>query len=187
MFKTKLPIVAGTLITVLSAANSSSAVTINYTDLTVNTPIEGVVASGDNTDNPNGWDYYRFSGSAGQRLNLTLTARRINQALDPAFGVWEGTASDTSEFVDIFSDGNTLSQIVFADDEIPNPGPFGDPTARLRIENDGFYTVGVTSFLSDPTSEPLAYRVPEPMTVLGSLAALGMGVALKRKYNRQAG
>ncbi len=162
----------------------AEAVSINFRTLEVNEPQVGSVPSGNNVDNSANWEYFRFSGEQGE--SRTVTVRRIDQGLDPAFAVWEGLASDTAEFSSIFNDGNTLRQIAFADDEIGTPGPFGDPRSRFLLPSTGDYTLGVTSFLSEDSSEPFAYRVPEPLTLLGSLAAIGMGVLLKREYSYQS-
>ncbi|NJR74693.1 MAG: PEP-CTERM sorting domain-containing protein [Scytonema sp. CRU_2_7] len=58
----------------------------------------------------------------------------------------------------------------------------------IRIDNYYDFTQGISSNLSNvgqgPSVQP-SNPVPEPLTILGSLAAGSFGVALRRKYNKQ--
>ena len=72
--------------------------------------------------------------------------------------------------------------LVFADDEIPRDGPFGDPTATITLPSEGVgaYTVAVVNFLSGPddggdgrfdftvqaSGNLLAPAVPEPSSAI---------------------
>ena len=182
----------------LGTVSSAQAAAITFEGNLIDGDVDtGVVDPGNNTFNPDGWDFWTFFGNEGDVA--TITVNRLVEALDPALAAWFGTEADTSDYTSIFSDSANTPQVAFADDEIPNPGPFGDPTVTftLNVGQTGFYTIGVTSFLSDPTSEPLAYQisltgsgvsVPEPASVISLLgiAALGFGSALKRKQKPTA-
>ena len=48
----------------------------------------------------------------------------------------------------------------------------------------GNYTLGIT-FASNNYSEPFAYKVLEPLTILVSLTAISIGALLKREYSRK--
>ena len=180
----QLAAIATTATLITGVVNKAEAVSINYRTLDLDRPQTGTVAPGNNIFNSAGWDYFQFSGQQGE--SRTVTVRRTDRGLDPAFAIWEGLASDTSEFPSIFNNGNTLRQVTFADDEIETSGPFGDPTSSFTLPSTGNYTLGITSFASDNSSEPFAYKVPEPLTILGSLTAIGVGALLKREYSRNS-
>src|SRR4029077_19381093 len=75
-------------------------------------------------------DYWRFYGDAGD--TVTITGRRLDAALDPAFYLFRGEYADTLQVAGLIQHGQ---QIGFADDELPAnvgaPGsgkpPGGDP------------------------------------------------------------
>ncbi|WP_424099694.1 PEP-CTERM sorting domain-containing protein [Moorena producens] len=142
--------------------------------------------------------FFNFFGNQGDVV--TIEALRIEQDLDPALWVFEGIFQDTSDFASGFSldiDEDDPGFLEFADDEIPNPGPFADPRAvvTLSLPGTGEYTAIVTNFASGPndggdgafdfqiTCFGCTTPVPEPASVLGLLitGSLGFGSALKRK------
>lgn len=166
---------------IIGFASKAQAVGIDYRTLETSVPQKGTVALGNNTTNPEGWSYYNFSGNAGDKV--TLNTRSINSELDPVLGVWEGLATDTDQFSSIYDVNNDdLSQIAFADNKIANPDSSGGNRASFTLPTTGGYTVAVTSHNSDSTTETL-HEVPEPLTILGSLTAIGVGGFLKRKYS----
>ena len=65
--------------------------------------------------------------------------------------MFEGLFEDTAQFGGSFT---TLDPrfLVFADDEVQNVGPFGDPTATftLPLAGVGAYTVAIVNFASGP-------------------------------------
>ena len=92
-------------------------------------------------------DYWYFSGNFGD--TVTVTVNRLEEAFDPSFWVFAGMITDTDFFNGVI-DGSDPGFIDFGDDEIPNPGPFGDPFAEfeLTLPMTGIYTIIVTNFLS---------------------------------------
>jgi hypothetical protein len=106
-----------------------------------------------------------------------------------AFWIFEGQFADTSDFAGgSFSgfDSNDPGYIDFADDEIPHPGPFGDPYTEFTAATTGWYTIAVTNFASNGVP-PYDFRLkvcpncPEPSTFLLVLSA-GLGiVAIRRR------
>jgi hypothetical protein len=188
----KFSILAATTTAIaLGAINSVQAAAVTFEGtLSYGSTQTGVVPGGDNTGNPSEWKFWSFSGNAGDVA--TVTVRRTVEALDPAFGVWFGTEADTSDYTDIFSDGATTPLVAVGDDDLPPAIPtglWGDSEATFTLPNSGLYTIAVSSFASDPSTEPLGYNislqssepVPEPFTIAGTLLAGGIGIVLKRK------
>ncbi|HLU77753.1 MAG TPA: alpha/beta hydrolase domain-containing protein [Burkholderiales bacterium] len=135
-----------------------------------------------------GVDYWRFSGSVGDVI--TLEGLRIDPALDPAFSLYFGiTDADDSEFL-ADADWGGLQFLTFADDEIDNDGPGGDPLLEgFVLPFSGDYTVVLGGFLSDDEG-PYAYSlslaveptgVPEPGTALLLLGGIGALLWHRRK------
>ncbi len=165
--------------TIIGLASKAQAVSINYRTLEVGVSQKGTTSLGDNTHSSEDWEYYNFLGKAGDRV--TITAKSINSADDPAFGVWEGLADNTDQFASIFDANNDdLSQIAFVYDEM-TPS-LDENIASFTLPTSGGYTVAVTSLNGNSERETL-HEVPEPLTILGSLTAIGVGVFLKRKYS----
>ena len=164
--------------TIIGLASKAQAVSINYRTLEAGVSQKGTTSLGDNTRNSEGWEYYNFLGKAGDRV--TITAKSINSADDPAFGVWEGLADNTDQFASIFdANDDDLSQIAFVYDEM---APSEENLASFTLPTSGGYTVAVTSLNGNYNEETL-HEVPEPLTILGSLTAICVGVFLKRKYS----
>jgi hypothetical protein len=161
---------------------------------------EGILASGVPVTgfvSGSGWanevasevDFWQFFGTAGQIVDIQAT--RLDFNLDPAFSMYFGTTSaDEAQFIND-ADWGGLVFLNFADDEISNPGPGGDPLlSSLDLPFTGAYTIAVGGFLS--TGEgPFAYQlgfagaaatVPAPGTAMllaGGLAGL---IWYRRKY-----
>ena len=166
--------------TIMTLANKAQAVSINYQTIEAGVSQKGTTSIGDNTRNSEGWEYYRFFGLAGDRV--TITAKTINSPDDPALGVWKGLADNTDEFSTIFdANDEDLSQIAFAYDEMDDYSSSEENQASFTLPTTGGYTVAVTSHNHNSNKETL-HEVPEPLTILGSLTAIGVGVFLKRKY-----
>jgi len=154
----------------------------------------GAVEASVHYDDATSADYWSFWATAGD--SVTVTVGRIDVQLDPALWVYHGLFGDTLD-LGLTSGTNDLDmgtqKIGFADDEIPNPGPFGDPLMVFTAPVTGWYTAAVTSYLSDPlppgdksydygisvrgnTGNPPYAPNPEPGTVVllsGALAAAG--------------
>ena len=158
---------------------SASAVPIVYNDdLSDGVEEFGLVAN-DSLDTVASLDYWSFSASAGDMI--TITARRTEGEMDPAFLVWLGLFADTDDL--------GMSAFV-ADDELPAAiaGEFGDPEWMFTVAADGDFTIGVgdhsgsgvpctggsSTFLCEYRIIVVsgATQVPEP----GSLALFGLAM-----------
>lgn len=167
--------------TIIGVASKAQAVSINYRTLEVGVAQKGTTSIGDNTRNSKNWTYYHFFGRAGDRVNITTNS--LNSANDPALGVWKGLANNTEQFASIFNaNDDDLSQIVFAYDKMANSSLNSKNQASFTLPTSGGYTVAVTSHNRNSNRETF-HEVPEPLTILGSLTAIGVGVFLKRKYS----
>jgi hypothetical protein len=174
----------------LILSQAAQAAPITYIPLPngLTIPVSPLVP-GDNTDTPANWSYFSIAGIAGD--TVTITGLRTNLELDPAFGVWNGLEPDTSNYTDIFSNSLNYSILDSADDEIPSPGPYGDPTATFTLPSTGSYAVAFASFLSDPPTAPFTYTiqvsglssspVPGPLPLFGTMAAFGYSRKLRAK------
>ena len=90
-------------------------------------------------------DYWSFSGTSGDLFSLI--GLRLEGAFDMAFWVFEGIYADDSAF-GVSLDSSDLGFLAFGDDQIPHPGPFGDPFVSFALPSTGQYTVIVTNFFS---------------------------------------
>ena len=144
--------------------------------LTTVAPVTGTVGGfGWVDDEGSEVDFWQFTAVAGNVLNISAT--RLVEALDPAFTLYFGTstASD-SAFVHNASFGG-LTFLAIANDEIANPGPFGDPLLSLfRVPFTGSYTLAVGGDGSENFG-PYGYSlrlqaVPVPATLLLALTGL---------------
>lgn len=174
-------ILAGLLLA--GAATTANAVPIMFEgDLTDGAVHNGAVVQTSGIGAPDVWDFWTFSANAGD--NITVTALRLEAGLDTGFSIWFGTEDDTTDYTSISGNGASSTFIAFADDDLPNPGPFGDPQHAFVAANTGIYTVAVVSVLSDTcgTDQLCDYTIqvigstatiPEP----GTLALFGLGLA----------
>ena len=91
-------------------------------------------------------DYWLFEANAGD--SVTIEVHRNEHDLDPSFWIFEGVVDevDLGPTID-FSDPGVID---FADDEIPHPGPFGDPHLTFTAPSTGLYTAIVTNYASGP-------------------------------------
>ena len=164
----------------IAATADLGAAPITYRGQLFNvTPITDTIP--DNLGNyydPDAANYYSFYATAGSAVNIRGT--RLDFDFDPAFFVHTGLFADTAAF------GGDLrvGALDFADDEIPHPGPFGDPDSNFLAPVTGFYTVAFVDYLSgtDLGSNQLwdyslvargVSGVPEP----GALGLVGLGIA----------
>lgn len=127
--------------------------------------------------------WWRFSASAGDII--TVTARRLEAALDPAMYLFAGVANDS----------NLLSMLAFGDDEIAAEGPYGDPMiSDYAISQTGDYSIRVMSYFSGYAGADNAYsysvslvnsnaaNVTEPATMsILALSLLGF-IGFRRKF-----
>ena len=165
-------------------------------DITSGIPVFGSVSGG-------GWvneiasevDFWRFFGTAGDVIDLR--GDRLDIGLDTAFSLDFGTtAADESAF-DNGGDFGGLNFLLIRDDEISNPGPFGDPFLDdFVLPSTGFYTVAIGGFLSSTPDDQYRYQlalsgatgeggngepvIPEPMSMI-LLGSGFVGLAASRK------
>ncbi len=174
-------------ILVLALAWPLSAVPITYgSNLYNGIPVVGTIHQPNGQpSNPIGAVYYWFFADAGS--SVTVTGTRLSYHYDMSLWVFSGLYSDTSAFGTNFSTAHP-GYITFGDDEIPSPGPYGDPLVTFSAPSTGFYTVAVTNFASSGVP-PYEFQVvatgvsaiPEPQT--WGLLALGLAaLALRRRY-----
>lgn len=142
-------------------------------------------------ENGSGVDYWRFAGTAGQ--TLTLSVDRLNGNLDPALSFYSGTTSaDTSLFA---AQGNWggLTFLGSLDDEhapFLSPGPSGDPFGTFVLASTGNYTVAVGGANSTDAGS-YAYRItmnltappiPEPSVwAMFGVGLAGLGFLRRRR------
>lgn len=195
MKKVVLPSVVIAIV-LFGAAEGTKAGPITYQDtLFDSTPVVDSVSSSGTFDDPATARYFDFFANFGN--TITIEALRLEQDLDPALWVFEGTFSDTSAFSGGSNSGFDSGDpgfIEFADDEISNSGPFGDPRAvfSATLPGTGQYTAAVTNFASGSDDggdgrfdfEITATNtspVPEP----SSFALLGIGAIGLAGYGRR--
>jgi hypothetical protein len=174
----------------LTGAGPLGAVPITYNAQLFNgVPETGTINQPNGEENnPVGAQYYSFFATAGS--NVTITGTRLDNGFDMSFWVFSGLYNDTTDFGATFPGAQAANFIDFADDEIPHPGPFGDPLSNFLAPVTGFYTVAVTNFLSDGTGPPFDFQlqangvseVPEPTSLaIFGLATVAGGLYLRRR------
>ena len=136
-----------------------------------------------------GSDWWTFSGTAGDSINLTVN--RLDADLDPAFDLFFG-----------FGDTDLLTSVASADDNVAEfpglAGPFSDPQLlSFLLPSTGIYSVNVWDFLSNgqdfitpnyqitlgtpPTGPVEQGQVPVPATLLlFGLGLIGMGLSRRK-------
>lgn len=136
-------------------------------------------------------DYWQFTLT--EETGVTITGHRIDGGLDPAFYLYRGLWTDTTQLG---------SPLAFADDELAPAvaGPWGDPFLNRELP-EGDYTVAFLSFLSAGPG-PFAYclelngpadscgdrQVPMPATLLLlGLGAIGIGALQYGRFRRHMG
>lgn len=175
-------LLSGVVLAGLALSGAARADLIPYEGvLTLDNPDFGQVEPGSDFG-----DWWFFTATAGERI--TITGRRLEAALDPAFDLYFG-----------FGDTDLLEFVGFADDELPPfiaPGPFGDPQLTFTAAQTGTYSIHLWSFASDDPGPDGFYDylialtpapVPEPAMFglfgagLAGLGLAGRGLARRRR------
>lgn len=167
--------------------------------LTNGVPAAGSIPPSSSFDDARDADYWRFWATAGD--SVTVIVERSDTQLDPALFTYKGLYGDTLD-VGLTNGTNNLSNgtmlLGFADDELPDPGPWGDPQFTFTAPVTGWYTAAATEFLSDPLPQDkrsydyeITVRgntgspVPEP-SLLALLTCGAFGVAFRRRRKAAA-
>jgi hypothetical protein len=137
-----------------------------------------------------GLDFWSFIATNGDIV--TISGARIDLNFDHSFSLFSGATSadesTTAGHLFFQNSFDTMTFLAFADDQVPHPGPFGDPLlSNFVIPASGIYTivVGAASSQVAPNSQYSLTVVghsgiPEPSTL--ALAGLGLSfIALRRK------
>jgi len=171
----KLSLVAAALTAALTLPSQAAPVS-NEGTLAFGAPVTGLVSgTGWGNEMASQVDFWRFSGTAGQSVDIRGT--RLDTNLDPALSLYFGTTTaDNAQFIND-ADWGGLTYLDFADDETPNAGPGGDPLlAQFLLPFDGAYTIAFGGFQSN-TDGPFSYSlqvtaVPAPESALLLIAGL---------------
>jgi len=152
------------------------------------------------TDDGTSVGFWSFFASTGD--TVTIEGHRLDIGLDTVLSLYRGvTAADQSEFSNT-SDFGGITFLAFADDEIPNPGPFGDPHLDYGITDTGDYTIAIGGFFSSSPSADYRYRldiegnsarprrgeedpnaIPEPASMLLLGSGLASMACFRKKRN----
>lgn len=169
-------------------------------ELTAGVTASGELPTGDYYDARDA-DFWQFWATAGDAV--TVAVERVDSDLDPAQWIYAGLYSDTSDGAltagTHYFQNSLPAFVAFADDNIPNPGPWGDPLSAFVAPNTGWYTVAVTEYASGPLptdgdydyeitvrgitgNPPRQSPVPEPaMLALVTCGICGVFVSRRRK------
>lgn len=137
--------------------------------------------------------FWKFQGTAGGTVNLV--GRRLDGELDLVFSLYSGlTTAYEEDFLNDSSFGG-LTWLAMGDDELPHPGPYGDPALlNYTLPTTGWYTIAIGGYESDgygPYDYKLAMLsdppdiggvpVPAAVWLLGS-GLLGL-LGLRKKFS----
>ena len=121
----------------------------------------------DSSPDPGVWDYWGFSGNAGDIV--TITVRREAGDMDPVLALWDGLESDTVAYFSLDSDSASHNWLGKGDDELAPaiPGPWGDARLTVTLAASGDYAVAVAEVGTGPAALPeLGYNINLERTVV---------------------
>lgn len=141
--------------------------TFSYIDrLCAGETYSGTATSG-SIDNAADWDFYYFSGNAGDVVTIRVV-RTGNCNMDPTFSLFFGTTTSTAG-VNIYDGGPDMIFLRFQDDDFVScPGCFSDPElVNYVLPFSGTYTLGVYDYITCGPG-PLTYD----LTIEGVLCTI---------------
>lgn len=173
----------------LFATSAVNAVPIVFQgDLTNGAVQNGAMPNG-TLSSPHLWHFWTFSAATGDNITITALRDPTGSANDPVMSLWFGTETDTLAYSSLTMNSTNTMFITSADDEIPDPGPFGDPQINYVAANTGVYSVALSEHLGPNTIcfdgvDQLLCEYTIQVTGLtassilepGSLAILGLGL-----------
>ncbi|NQT76841.1 MAG: hypothetical protein HQ565_03935 [Bacteroidetes bacterium] len=116
--------------------------------------------------NPDAWTYYKFSGVAGDDIEINVV--RITCEADPSYVLYFGTSESTDGIsaMPYYHTNPDLTWITFRDDQLPRPDycagacfAYGDPGTDVTLPYTGWYTLAVFDYISCGDVSPLEYRL----------------------------
>jgi len=123
---------------------------ITYSGTLCGSTINATHATVNSINDPGYWDYYSFSGNAGDAVTVYIP--RTSAGMDVYGEVRFGSITDSDDWY-------SLESIASGDDDIEDPfgGCFADPYMVFNLPYTGTYTLGVADFIS--CSTPLEYQI----------------------------
>ena len=135
--------------------NSSDRITLRASidylgELCSDEVTEGTHVDGGSPFSSEDWQYYYFSGNAGD--DITILVQRTTPDLDPNAYLFEGLYSDTGDL-------GSGDELIYADDNSSDPfgSCYDDPYLVITLPSDGDYTLAVGEYASCGTD--LGYEV----------------------------
>jgi hypothetical protein len=170
-------------------ASVAQAIPISYqgTLQSYETSIDNANADSGPFADASGWRFWRFNAGFGQ--NVQIQVDRLIGALDPVFGVWFGTETDTDNYFGDMTSSSLFTTLVgFADDELPPnlAGPGGDSFLNFIAPGTGIYVIAVADHSATATTAgdlqySISLAIPEPAAITLAGAAMGALVFGRRR------
>lgn len=129
---------------------ASDRAPVSYTGTLCGYNVDATHATANSLGDPLYWDYYEFSGQAGDQI--TVLVQRTSPGMDPYAEIRMGLLDDSDNWYG-------LGLVAAGDDNVEDP--FGscnnDPFLTITLPETGTYTLGVADFVS--CGSPLKYQI----------------------------